>query len=84
MSFNLLNLQRRAGDHFDKDGSFFLRLEEDGLPTHSGPFIKAINVDKLVTLYCHCCEPPRHQQLASLRYDLMNNLFTGPSSLKFG
>ena len=39
-------LKRRAGDHFDKDGSFFLRLETDGLPTHDGPFIRAVNVDK--------------------------------------
>ena len=41
-----LNLQRHAGSYWDKDGSFFIKLETDGLPAHDGPFINAINVDK--------------------------------------
>merc|ERR1712096_364007 len=39
-------IMRRAGDHLDKDGSVFMRLESDGPPSYSGPFILAVNVAK--------------------------------------
>ena len=42
----MIYIKRRAGDHFDKDGSFFMMLETDGLPAHDGPFIRAVNVEK--------------------------------------
>ena len=40
--------QRRAGDHLDKDGSMFMRLETDGPASFGGPFILAVNVAKYV------------------------------------